>query len=134
MRMGGGVLIIALVVWSLAGCGAQDPGTTQRQSGVAGWVHLGPQCPVETEGDRCEDKPAVGSKVTVATPLPGNPDSGGEVDARTTTDARGKYRVAMPPGRYVVTAQAGLSCEVMTVRVTSAAYSKVDIPCDTGIR
>jgi len=134
MRMGGGVLIIALVVSSLAGCGAQDPGTTQDDSGVAGWVHLGPQCPVETESDPCEDKPAAGSKVTVATPLPGNPDTGGEVVARTTTDADGNYRVAVPPGRYVVTAQAGMSCELKNIRVTTGAYSRVDIPCDTGIR
>ena len=121
-------------MWPLAGCGAQDPGTTLRQSGVAGWVHLGPQCPVETEGDPCEDKPAAGSKVTIATPLPGNPDAAGEVVARTTTDADGIYRVAVSQGMYVVTAQAGMSCEPTNVRVTSGAYSKVDIPCDTGIR
>lgn len=134
MRMGSGVLIIAMVVSSLAGCSAQDPGTTRDRSGVAGRVHLGPQCPVETEGDTCEDKPAAGSKVTVATPLPGNPEAGGDVVARTTTDADGNFRVVVPPGMYVVTAQAGVSCELMNIRVTPGAYSKVDIPCDTGIR
>jgi len=133
MRVGG-VLIIALVVSLLAGCGTQDPGTTQDQSGVAGRVHLGPQCPVETEGDPCEDKPAAGSKVTVAKQLPGNSDAGGEVVARTTTDADGDYRVAVAPGMYVVTAQAGMSCELINIRVTTSAYSKIDIPCDTGIR
>jgi hypothetical protein len=126
--------MIVLVGSSLVGCGTRDPGTTRDRSGVAGWVHLGPQCPVETESDPCQDKPAAGSKVTVATPLPGNLDAGGEVVARTTTDADGNYRVAVPPGMYVVTAQAGMSCELMNVRVTSGAYSKVDIPCDTGIR
>ena len=129
-----GVLIIALVVPLLAGCGAQVPGTTGDQSGVAGRVHLGPLCPVETEGDPCEDKPAAGARVTVATQLPGNPDAGGEVVARTTTDADGTYRVAVPPGRYVVTAQAGMSCEPMDTRVISSTYAKVDTACDTGIR
>ena len=57
-----------------------------------------------------------------------------EVVARTTTHADGSYRVAVPPGMYVVTAHAGMSCELMNIRVTSGAYSKVDIPCDTGIR
>jgi hypothetical protein len=133
MRMGG-ALIIAVVVSSLAGCGAQDTGTTRDQSGVAGRVHLGPQCPVETEGVPCQDKPAAGARVTVARQLPGNPDAGGEVVARTTTVADGNYRVAMPPGTYVVTAHAGMSCELMDARVTSGAYSKVDISCDTGIR
>lgn len=124
----------ALVVSFLAGCAHQGPVTTREQSGVAGRVHLGPQCPVETEGDPCGDKPAAGAKVTVATRLPGNSDAGGEVVARTTTDADGNYRVAVPPGTYVVTAQAGMSCELRDARVTSGAYSKVDIPCDTGIR
>jgi hypothetical protein len=133
MRLGE-VLIVALVVSSLAGCGGQGPGTTRDQSGVAGRVHLGPQCPVETEGDPCEDKPAAGSRVTVAKQLPGNSDAGGEVVARTTTHADGSYRVAVPPGKYVVTAHAGMSCDLMKTSVISGAYSKVDIPCDTGIR
>ena len=101
----GGVLIITLVASFLAGCGDHSPGTTRDQSGVAGRVHLGPQCPVETQGDPCEDKPAAGSRVTVAKQLPGKSDAGVEVVARTTTDADGSYRVAVPPGMYVVTAQ-----------------------------
>jgi hypothetical protein len=129
-----GVLIIALVVSFLAGCGVQDPGTTRDRSGVQGRVHLGPQCPVETEGDPCGDKPAAGSKVTVAKQLPGNSDAGGEVVARTTSDADGNYRVAVSPGMYVVTAQAGMSCELIKIRVTTSGYSRIDIPCDTGIR
>lgn len=130
----GGVLTIALAVSILAGCGDQDPGTTLDQSGVAGRVHLGPQCPVETEGDRCADEPAAASRVTVAKQLPGDSYSGGEVVARTTTDSDGSYRVAVAPGEYVVTADAGMSCELMDARVTTGAYTTVDIPCDTGIR
>jgi hypothetical protein len=126
--------MIALVAGFPAGCGAQDPGSTGEPSGVSGRVHLGPQCPVETAGDPCDDEPAAGSEVTVAKPLPGNPDAGGKVVARTTTDADGTYRVAVSPGTYVVTAQAGMSCALMTTRVTSGRYSEVDIPCDTGLR
>ena len=82
----------------------------------------------------CADEPAAGSRVTVAEQLPGDSYAGGEVVARTTTDADGSYRVAVAPGDYVVTADAGMSCELMDVRVTTGAYSQVDIPCDTGIR
>ena len=46
----------------------------------------------------------------------------------------GNYRVGVAPGKYVVTADAGMSCELMDARVEAGAYSKVDIPCDTGIR
>ena len=133
MRVGG-VLIIGLVVAFLAGCGTQDPGATREHSGVTGRVHVGPQCPVETVDDPCEDKQQAGSRVTVARQLAGSPDARREVVARTTTDADGNYRVAVPPGTYVVTAQAGMSCELRSIRVITSVYSRVDIACDTGIR
>ena len=130
----GGVLVLALAVSFLAGCGDQGPGTPRDQSGVAGRVHLGPQCPVETEDDPCADEPAADSKVTVAEQLPGDSYGCGDVVARTTTAADGSFRVAVAPGNYVVTADAGVSCELMDARVVAGAYSNVDIPCDTGIR
>ena len=131
----GGVLVLAFAVSFLAGCGDSGPETTRDQSGVAGRVHLGPQCPIETEvADPCADMPAARSTVTVAKQLPGESYASGEVIARTTTDADGRYSVDVAPGRYVVTSDAGMSCELMEARVTASAYSKVDIPCDTGIR
>jgi hypothetical protein len=133
MRVGV-LLTIALAVALLAGCADHGDTTARDQSGVAGQVHLGPQCPVEIAGDPCADEPAAGATVTVAKRLAGDPNASGEVVARTTSDADGSYRVAVPPGRYVVTADAGMSCELMDTRVTALAYSKVDIACDTGIR
>jgi hypothetical protein len=127
-------LALALAVSVLAGCGEQDPEATDSQSGVAGRVHLGPQCPVETEGEPCPDEPAAGSRVTVARQLPGESYAAGEVVASTTTGADGTFRVAVAPGEYVVTAEAGMSCELMDARVTAGAYATLDIPCDTGIR
>lgn len=128
-----GVLTIALAVSPLAACGA-PAGTGREQSGVVGRVHLGPQCPVETPGDRCADKPAAGSTVTVAEQVPAGSSAGERVVARTTTDAAGRYRIDLAPGRYVVTANAGMSCEFVLARVTPGSDSRADIPCDTGIR
>jgi hypothetical protein len=129
------LVAIALAVSVLAGCGDDVGARANRdQSGIAGRVQLGPQCPVQTEDHPCADEPAAGSRVTVAKQLPGESYAAGEVVARTTTDADGTYRVAVAPGKYVVTADAGMSFELMDVRVTAGASATVDIPCDTGIR
>lgn len=117
----------------LAGCGDEQPASEPR-SGVTGTVHLGPQCPVETAGEPCEDEPAAGVPVTVSEQLPGEAYAAGEVVARGETDADGRFRIAVPPGEYVVTAEAGMSCEFMDARVTDGTWTEVDVPCDTGIR
>lgn len=116
----------------VAGCG--DAGPTTTDSGVTGAVRLGPTCPVESVGEPCDDRPAAGVTVTVSLQVPGDAYAAGSVVARTTTDAEGTYRVAVEPGEYVVTADAGMSCELMDARVADGAYARVDIPCDTGIR
>ena len=112
MRVGG-VLALALAVSCLAGCGDQGPGTIRDRSGIAGRVHLGPQCPVETAGNPCEDQPAANVDVTVSEQIPGDSYAAGEVVARATTNADASYRIVVAPGDYVVTADAGMSCELM---------------------
>jgi len=128
------VIAVAVAVSFLVGCGQVDPEITRGRSGIAGRVLLGPQCPVETAEDPCADEPAPGAVVTVAKQLPGDSYAAGEVLARTTTDTNGAFRVVVPPGNYVVTADAGMSCEFMDARVDAGVYSTVEIPCDTGIR
>lgn len=128
------LVTITLMTSLLTGCGGQGPGTTPEHAGLTGLVRLGPQCPVAHPGDRCQDRPAIGARVTVATRFPLDSGAGGEVVASTTTDDNGRYRVAVLPGTYVVTAHAGRTCRVMEVRVTAGLYSKADLACDTGIR
>jgi hypothetical protein len=132
MRVGA-TFAIAAGIMVLAGCGNQSPAAETR-SGVTGLVHLGPQCPVEIAGDPCDDKPAAGVTVTVSKQIPGESYAAGKEVARGTTDADGTFRIAVAPGEYVVTADAGMSCELMDARVTEGNYSEVDVPCDTGIR
>lgn len=126
-------LVAALAVLMPAGCGG-EPGPISGTSGVRGTVHLGPQCPVEQEGVSCEDQPAAGVTVAISEQLPGEAYAAGPVVARGTTDDEGRFRVSVPPGEYVVTADAGMSCELMDVRVANGTFSRVDVPCDTGIR
>ena len=124
---------LAAGILVLAGCGDEPP-AAKTQSGVTGLVHVGPQCPVESARKPCEDQPAANVTVTVSDQIPGDSYAAGEVVARATTNADGRYRIVIAPGDYVVTADAGMSCELMDARVTNGPFAEVDIPCDTGIR
>ena len=108
---------LAAGILVLAGCGDEAP-EAKTQSGVTGRVLVGPQCPVETAGDRCEDEPAENVTVTVSEQIPGDSHAAGEVVASATTNAEGRYRIVVAPGGYVVTADAGMSCELMDAGVT----------------
>ena len=130
-----GLFVVALAVCGFTACGQQAaPGSTRDQPGIVGRVHLGPQCPVERQDFPCPDTPAEGSTVTVAKHGPEHLNASGPVVARTTTDAHGSFRVGLIPGTYVVTADAGMSCELVVARVIGGSDAKVDIRCDTGIR
>ena len=118
----------------LVGCGAEAPAAAPTTSGVTGLVHLGPQCPVEREDEPCDDEPAANVTVTVSVQIPGDAYVSGQVVARVTTGPDGGFRIAVTPGDYVVTAEAGMSCELMDAHVTNGGYADVDIACDTGIR
>ena len=130
------VLALAVAVSSLASCGVHggDSGAARHPSGITGQVYVGPQCPVQTEEHPCADEPAAGSRVTIARQVPDNSGTEVLVVARTTTNGHGAYRVAVGPGRYVVTTDAGMWCQPMDTRVTAGTYSYVEFRCDTGIR
>jgi len=133
VRACGSAVVVALVVWALAGCGQQGSvGSAGDRPGIVGRVRLGPQCPVEQAEHPCPDKPAAGATITVTKQR--SHGASAPVVARTTTDAHGDFRVALPRGTYVVTAHTGMSCELVRTRVTGGSDSKVDIECDTGIR
>lgn len=134
-RMVALALFLVLAPALLAGCGdAGAGGTPDGRSGVAGQVHLGPQCPVVSVDEPCPEEPAAGVTVIVSEQLPGEAYAAGEEVARTKTDEQGAFRVAVDPGNYVVTAEAGMSCELMDATVVEGAYTEVAVPCDTGIR
>ena len=117
----------------LAGCGSDDAGV-RGTSGVAGQVTLGPTCPVESAGTPCEDQPPVHVVVTVSEALPGEVHAAGPTVARGTTDSAGSFRIAVPPGDYIVTARAGMSCTLMDAHVRHDTFVTVTVACDTGIR
>jgi hypothetical protein len=120
--------VVAIVLLSLAvSCSTSDP--VAVESGVRGTITSGPQCPVEQEGQSCPDQPVAEAVVTLVT-------VGGEsILARRTSDADGKFEVAIRPGRYVIAVASGtLTCLPETVTVAEKSFTTLDISCDTGIR
>ena len=126
-------LTLAAGLLVVVACGDQQP-AAEPDSGVTGVVNLGPQCPVQSAQDPCDEQAAASVTIIVSEQLPGEAYVVGKEVARTATASDGTFTVALPPGEYVVTVEAGMSCELMDSRVARDTYAKVDVPCDTGIR
>ena len=132
--------VVVLALLALAGCGQQadgtggPPGPLTENATVAGTVTLGPQCPVESADEPCPAVPPAGVTVTVAERLPGEAYAAGPTVATGTTDVDGRFSIGVPAGEYVVTADAGMSCELMDVVAVAGERADVEVPCDTGIR
>jgi hypothetical protein len=116
----------------VAGCGDLVPPTPR--TGITGAVHLWPVCPVERAGMPCVNQAAGHVPVTIHEGTPQGGVARGRVVATGRTDADGTFRVPVVPGDYVVTADAGRSCDLIAVHVGGAAYAAVEISCSTGIR
>jgi hypothetical protein len=59
------------------------------------------------------------------------------VVATFTTDAKGHFRVSVPPGSYTVRMRERKKiggCGERTVEVTASGFAKVQWDCDTGMR
>jgi hypothetical protein len=134
MRISWTLLAAAAVL--VAGCGddGSSSGDQEPDSGITGVVSLGPQCPVERPGEPCDDEPAAGVTVTVSEQQPGEAYGGGPGVATAVTDDDGRFRIPLVPGDYVVTAEAGMSCEFLDAHVSAGTFTEVPVPCDTGIR
>ncbi len=103
-------------------------------SGVVGYVHVGPTCPVgkNPPDPKCADKPAANIEVVFT-------KVGGAVAARVDSTEQGHIRVALPAGSYVVTAVSPANnqlprCETKTIALKTGELQALDISCDSGIR
>ncbi|HEY3334923.1 MAG TPA: hypothetical protein VGK16_06745 [Candidatus Limnocylindrales bacterium] len=99
--------------------------------GVGGRVTAGPVCPVETPGDpKCAPRPVAAASLAVR--------SGEAVVATFSTDLSGLYRIALPPGEYVLEAapvQGFMGTPAPApFTVTGTQLTPLDIAYDTGIR
>ena len=98
-------------------------------SGLHGLVTRGPIMPVCMVDQPC-DEPAANVRLVFL--------RNGVVVSRVRTNATGRYRVALAPGRYAVRLPGkpalGRVVKPQTARVLRGRYSRVDFSIDTGIR
>jgi hypothetical protein len=121
------IVLVALVAMLLlaAGCGEK----TVTDSGVQGEVRMGPVTPVE--------QPGVQNDAPYAAVLRIKRASGGKVVAETRSAADGSFRVALPPGDYVLEPVNGDPLPVAQSQdftVTPGRFTTVRVDYDSGIR
>jgi hypothetical protein len=124
-------LLASFLVLAVAACGDAAATPSAGGSRIEGTALAGPVCPVERPGDpACAPRPIAGALVIV------RGVDGAEV-ARATTDADGRYQVAVAPGRYTVEGAPveGLMGNPTPIDVdVGGDVSTIDIQYDTGIR
>ena len=102
-------------------------------SGVSGYVHVGPTCPVQQypPDPNCADLPLVDGTVALS-----RSDSA-IVVAQGRTDRTGHFTITVPAGSYKVTTSVGSPlprCQETEAAVPVGDFTVIDISCDSGIR
>jgi hypothetical protein len=98
-------------------------------SGIMGQVRIGPTCPVVQADSPCPDRPFQAT-ITVL-------DHNRNQVTQVQSDAQGKFRVAVPPGDYVLVPEQPdrvTRADEQTVTVVSGQFTQVTITYDSGIR
>ncbi len=117
-----GLLLSALV----APMNAETPAPT---TGIEGSISISPIRPGPSRQGETDSGPLVNVTFDVVKET--------AVVASFTTDAKGHFRVAVPPGRYTVKMREQKKiggCRAQTVEITAGGFAKVEWHCDTGMR
>jgi hypothetical protein len=123
-----GPLLLLLALPLVAGCAQEQQ---ELESGVEGTIRMGPMCPVVQAGSPCPDQPLQARLVVQSV-------KGKEI-AEGTSDAQGKFRIALKAGEYVLVPEAGsaaglLSAAPQPFEVEAGLWTTVDVFYDTGLR
>ena len=107
------------------------PSLMESESGVEGYLWIGPTCPVVHEGTECPDKPYE-TEFTIT-------DAEGEVVAVGKSDAEGFFRVYLHPGSYIFVPERGKQggfrfAEPIPFDVGLASFTLLEITFDSGMR
>lgn len=121
--------LFVLLTLALAACTDIAPTPTPPpDSGVRGQVLIGPMCPVVREGTPCPDQPFQATVAVV--------DEAGVTLTAFRSGEDGRFRVALPPGRYTLVPQPdGIRhAPEVRVEVPPGEFVEVTVTYDSGIR
>lgn len=121
--------LLPLALLFAASCSA-GRGSIPVDSGIEGYMTIGPSCPVVQVGNPCPDKPYEG-RVSILTA-----DARRKV-AEAEADATGFYRIMLPPGSYILHPESsGVFPQAADIPVAVLAHeiTRQDISYDSGIR
>lgn len=129
----------AEINWRCTGLIPPSPTTTPplpvpppaKTTGINGYVHMGPTCPVQRmpPDPNCDDRPYANVEVAAVNSV-GKQYTG-------QTNSLGKFSLSVPSGTYTVktiSANPFPRCPEQQTDVTSNKFTSIDIACDTGIR
>jgi hypothetical protein len=127
-----GLSKIAVIVAgaAIAGCSGNGDSANLASSGIRGAVVIGPTCAVQRVGQRCADEP-------YATELRIVDLKNDEQVATVTSDANGRFEVALAPGQYRIepaSSRSPPSAAPVDVEVAAQRYAAIRIHFDSGIR
>jgi len=117
-----GLLIILLSTYSMKTPQSAD-------SGMEGWVVIGPNCPVVKAGQECPDQPYQ-TTLTVNSPK-------GERIVQVRTDENGMFRIPLASGEYILHPESSNKppfASEQTVFVEDGTFTQVVVSYDSGIR
>lgn len=100
-------------------------------TGIEGQVFIGPMCPVVREGEECPDQPYQAILKVL--------ELNGQEVIRFETDEQGCFRVALPPGEYILHPETPENMPLpyaseQEFTVQAGQYTKLTITYDSGIR
>ena len=123
------VMVPIVVVLMVSAC--SPPVTAAAtDSGIEGYVTVGPACPMVQAADPCPDRPYAATLTILAY------DGHARV-AQTQADSAGYYRVLLAPGQYILHPESPAvyprGAEV-TFAVQAGLFTHQDVVYDSGIR
>jgi hypothetical protein len=122
-------ILLTIAAFFLAAAAAAHNADTAGSAGLYGKVVIEPAMPVCRPGVPCS-RPAKELKLAFL--------QNGHVVKTTPTDERGRYRIALAPGRYAVRPRTQQrlrnALEPAAVKVTRGRFTKRNFTLDVGIR